>query len=199
MTIRATLPMLAVLLGGGLLFLATDGFRAITTEGARRIGVAENPVPVPDLLLEDMNGRTVSITPVSGETVLVEFIYTSCPIVCQEAAIDFAEIRDRLIASGSRARLVSVSFDPEKDDTKAMSDYGAAHGADGGYWTVARPDASDLNRLLNTFGVTVIPDEWLGYQHNAAIHFIDGQGRLAGIFDTDAIGAVVERVVSADE
>ena len=193
------LPVLAALMGGGLLFQATDGFRAVTTEGARRIDVAENPTLVPDIVLEGMDGKTVSLRPIRHETVLVEFIYTSCPVVCQEAAVDFARIKDSLAEAQANVRLISVSFDPVQDTPGAMSEYGAYHGADGTVWTVARPDRGDLDRLLNRFGITVIPDEWFGYQHNAAIHLVDGAGRLAAIYDTDAVKQVIDKVLQPDD
>jgi len=194
MMARIVLPLLAVLLGGGLLFKATDGLRAVTMEGARRIAVAETQPAVPDVMLETMQGALVPLRSSGGETLLVEFVYTSCPVVCQLAASDFAEIRDRFSASGAKVRMISVSFDPQRDDPAAMAAYGEAHGADGRIWTVARPRPGDLNRLLDVFGVTVIPDEWLGFEHNAAIHVIDGTGRLVSIFDTDAVDAVVSAV-----
>lgn len=196
MTLRFVSPLLVALLGGGLLFQATDGFRAVTTEGARRLHVAENPYPVPDIRLQAMDETLIPLRPEAAETVLVEFIYTTCPTICQIAAIDFARIRDRLVEAGVEVRLLSVSFDPLYDDPRALRAYGGAHGADGRVWTVARPDPMDLEGLLDEFGVTVIPDEWVGYQHNAAIHIIDGTGRLVAIHDIDAVDTVVAEVLS---
>ena len=80
-----------------------------------------------------------------------------------------------------------MSFDPERDDPEALSVYGEAHGADGAAWTVARPRSEDLPALLERFGVVVIPDNWGGYAHNAAIHLIDRKGRFARLFDIDAV------------
>ena len=176
------------------LALATDGFRAVTTEGARRIAVAEARPEVPPFQLQSMADEVIPLRPRDGEILLVEFVYTTCPVICQTAAVDFAQIRDSLAARGAKVRLLSVSFDPLGDDLEAMSRYGAAHGAKGKLWTVARPDSKDLTSLLDFFGVTVIPDPWLGFEHNAAIHLIDSQGRFVEIFDTDAIQEVVDAV-----
>jgi len=64
----------------------------------------------------------------------------------------------------------------------------------GNIWTIARPTVEDLEVLMKLFGVTVIPDEWGGFQHNAAIHVIDGDGKFSAVFDTDAVTAVVSHV-----
>ncbi|AAV97317.1 SCO1/SenC family protein (plasmid) [Ruegeria pomeroyi DSS-3] len=190
----ALASVLAAVIGGGFLWYATDGAQAFTSEAARRLDVARSPRPVPAVRLEDMNDRTIALTPQNGEVVLVEFIYTVCGDICQIAAGDFAAIRDKLRAQGADVRLISVSFDPLRDTPEQMRIYGENHDADGNIWTVARPALDDLEALLTLFGVTVIPDEWGGFQHNAAIHVIDGEGRFSAVFDTDAVAAVVDRV-----
>lgn len=191
MLTRSLPSLLAAVAGGGILWLATDGARAFTSEAARRLDVLQSPRKVPEVLLEDMASRQVPLLPQAGEVVLVEFIYTVCGDICQTAAADFAGIRDHLQAQGVQARLLSVSFDPERDTPEQMSIYGDAHEADGIMWTIARPTQKDLPGLLKLFDVTVIPDEWGGFQHNAAIHVISGDGRFSAVYDTDAVEAVV--------
>ena len=187
-------PVIAAALGAAAFWEATDGLRALTAEGARRIAVAEAPVPTPDVRLETMRGEIVPLRPQNGEVVLVEFIFTTCPVICQAAAIDFAALRDDLVATGADVRMISISFDPTRDDLEAMLDYGERHGADGRIWTVARPSAQDPPDLLKTFGVTVIPDEWEGFQHNAAIHLIRPDGGFSAIFDTEAVDEAARAV-----
>ena len=190
--LRRLLPTcLAALLGGGILWQATDGARAFTSEAARRIDVAEAPRLVPDRQLEDMSAQHIPLLPQQGETVLVEFIYTVCGDICQIASGEFAELRNQLRARGVPVRMISVSFDPERDTPAQMAEFGDLHEADGRIWTIARPNASDLPELLDLFGVVVIPDEWGGYQHNAAIHVLNRDGRFEAVFDIDDIDGVV--------
>ncbi|MEH6631521.1 MAG: SCO family protein [Halopseudomonas aestusnigri] len=199
MTTRLIFPLLAALLGGGFLWQSTDGLRAITTEEARRISVAENPRPVPEAYLEAMDGTSVALLPQHNETVLVEFIYTSCGDICQVAALDFSEIRDQLALENADVRMISISFDPEQDTPDKLSYYGEAHNADGTLWTVARPISlsgeTSLSDLLNLFGVTVIANEWGGFEHNTAIHMIDENGQFSQVFDIDDVDQVVTTVL----
>ncbi|MFY0681647.1 MAG: SCO family protein [Thalassovita sp.] len=178
-------------LGLSGLWGATDGGQAFTSEAARRLDVARHPRPVPPIQLEDMSGQLLPLQPQGGEVVLVEFIYTVCGDICQIAAGDFAEIRDRLAALGKPVRMISLSFDPARDTTEQMALYGEVHDADGEIWTVARPTLGDLPAMLDLFDVTVIPDEWGGFQHNAAIHVIENDSRFSAVFDTDATEAVL--------
>ena len=77
--------------------------------------------------------------------------------------------------------LVSISFDVAGDSTSRLREYAAHYGAETGRWRIARlRNASDLRALLRAFGIVVIPDGVGGFQHNAAIHLLNTEGRLAG-------------------
>ncbi len=191
MMVRALPSVLVASIGMGTLWHATDGVQAFTSEAARRLDVERAPRPVPALQLEDMSGQLLPLSPQGQEVVLVEFIYTVCGDICQIAAADFAEIRDQLELREVPVRMISVSFDPERDTPEQMATYGEVHETDGKMWTIARPRSEDLPALLKLFDVTVIPDEWGGFQHNAAIHVIHRDGRFSAVFDTDAIDAVL--------
>jgi protein SCO1/2 len=184
----------AALLGVAGLYQATDGLTAFTAEGARRVAVATHQPIAPDIMFEDMNGTAQSLRPQSGETVLVEFIYTTCPTVCQTAGGEFAQLRDELTASGTPVRMMSVSFDPEHDSLEALKNYADLHTASGTPWTVARVGADQRDQILDFFNVTVIADEWGGFQHNTAVLLIAPDGRHTGVFDTDAITQIADAV-----
>jgi protein SCO1/2 len=171
---------------GAALWQATDGLRAFTTEGARRLAVLEQPRPVPDARLIDMRGRELTLTDEIGWTEVVEFIYTTCPTICTALGESFARLRSDIDAAGlaDRVRLISISFDLARDGPEALRDYAEAHGADGHAWTVARPENEQaLNSLLKAFDVIVIPDGAGGFVHNAALHVIGQNGKLKAIFD----------------
>ena len=179
----------AVTAGLAVLAAVTDGFRAVTTEGAWRLSVNERPRPLPDATFLDQFGRAFRLSGLRGRPVLVEFLYTSCPAICGLLASQFQAMPDAL-AERSRGRevvLLSVSFDPERDGVTELADYAARLGSDGRIWRIARVNTPDeLRNLLDAFGVVVLPDDGGGFVHNAAIYLIDAQGRLAGVYDPDA-------------
>lgn len=176
----------AVLVGGATLAAATDGFAALTTESARRLAATREAPQMPQTPVETVTGARMTV-PVPGRATVVEFIYTSCPDICQTAGDQMAQLADR-IGTGPLAgqvQLMSVSFDPARDDPERLGWYAEGHGADGTTWTVARPDASDLPLLLAAYGVTVIPDRIGGFVHNTALHVVAPDGRLRAILDMD--------------
>jgi protein SCO1 len=182
----AAVALVIALLGSLALWQGTDGLRAFTTEGARRLSVLKQPRPVPDARLVDMRGQAMTLADEGGRAIIVEFIYTTCPTLCISLGESFAKLRNEIITAGlsDRTRLISISFDLARDGPEALRDYADAHGADGRLWITARPENEQaLQALLKVFGVTVIPDGAGGFVHNAALHVVDRQGRLEAIFD----------------
>jgi protein SCO1/2 len=168
--------------GGALFSSGTDGFRAFTSEQARRLAVEESPRDLPRVALEDQDGIPFVLGDYGGQRVAVSFIYTQCASSCALLSAGFQKI----FRAGSGVRLVSISFDP-RDTPARLKEYGIHFGADGTTWRFAAVrDTTDISRLLRAFGVVVIPDGRGDFQHNAAVHVLDAGGRLARVLDTDA-------------
>lgn len=186
---RSLLSALAIaVLGIGTLAWGTDGFHAFTDEGARRHAVRTNPRPVPAVVLQDQDGRRFDMRELRGRLVAVEFIYVNCPTVCRALGEAFQRVRDALPAErlGRDVVMLSISFDPRRDVPTRLGDYALRHTADGDAWRVARvEDEAELESLLRAFGIVVIPDGFGGFEHNAALHLVDRDGRLVRIDDFD--------------
>jgi protein SCO1 len=187
-----------VVFGAAGLWAATDGGRALTAEGARRLRALEAPELVPDVILTDRHGETARLRRGDGSVTLVEFIYTTCPTLCQSAGAAFLQLQERLRAHGLAAhvQLLSVTFDLERDGPGELAAYEQWHHADGRQWRVVRPAPHELAPLLKAFAVVVLPDPLVGFQHNAAIHVVDDSGRLVGIFDLEDVDNAVQRVAA---
>jgi protein SCO1 len=169
----------------------TFGLRAWTTEEIRRLRVQAEPPVLSVLQLTSSNGA--SFRPWGGpqgsrRVWLVTFIYTRCPTLCTTLGIEFERLQ-RALGQDPRddhVRLLSISFDPAHDDTRALQAYAAQHHADPARWIVAVPSsASALAKLERETGIVVIQDGLGGYTHNAAIHVVLDDGRLVRIFAFD--------------
>jgi protein SCO1/2 len=185
---RTALASVTLLFAGAVgLAAATDGFRAFTSETARRVAVRRRPADLPVVALENQSGARFTLADLRGRWLLVDFIYTRCPTFCTGLGGDFARLQQQLarpIAQG-RVQLLSISFDPTHDPPSQLAAYlGRFQGAGMMGWQAARPVTLDgLQRLTEAFGITVIADRHGGYTHNAAIHLVDPGGRLVDIFD----------------
>ena len=183
--LTATLVAVAAILAAGFTAASqlTLGFRAWTTEDARRIAVAERPVDLSALPVVTPAGaeRDLWSSPAT-KAWLVTFIYTRCPTVCLTLGSEFQQLQPAL-DSAPGVRLASLSFDRAHDSPAALGDYARRFGADPQRWVVAAPSSDDaLRRVLAETGVVVIPDGMGGYAHNAAIHVIVPPGKLVRVF-----------------
>ena len=186
--VRTLLASLAILAAGiAVLAYSTDGFRAYTTETARRIGVHEHPPTVPPFALQTAAGTHTSFEALRGRWLLIDFIYTRCMTYCSVQGGEFANLQRRLagpIAAG-KVTLLSVSFDP-RDEPAQLADYQQRFSDRGAGWIAARPvDRANRVALMHLFGVTAVPDGLGGFVHNAAINVVNPQGRLVAILDWD--------------
>jgi len=185
--------------GGSLLWRGTDGFRALTSEQARRRAIAQAPRVLPVVALEDQDGRPFTLGAYRGRPTAVDFVYTQCQSICPLLSAGFQRL-DRAEGSGrpdERLQLVSITFDP-RDTPARLREYASHYQADGSTWRFARVgDTRELAPLLQAFGIVVIPDARGGFQHNAAVHVLDAQGRLARVLDADAPSAEVARAAAA--
>ncbi len=194
--LRTSIASVALALAGAALLAgATDGFRAFTAEAARRIAVRERPVMVPPVVLETQSGERIELTDLRGKWLLIDFIYTGCQTLCLSLGSDFSRLQDDLagpIARG-QVRLLSISFDPSNDPPRELAAYLDRFHRRGAGWLAARPtNDAGLAELKQRFGITVLPDGFGGYAHNAAIHLVDPQGRIVEIVDLGARGEIIE-------
>lgn len=172
--------------GVATLAAASDGFRAFTSQAALRLDVAEQPRPLPTVVLETAQGERIPLSSLRGRWLLVDFIYTRCTTYCMVQGGVFARVQRELAGPIARDKvaLLSISFDPRHDGPTQLAGYLQRMGGRGERWIVARPaDAAGLQALLRSFGVVVLPDGLGGYVHNAAINVVDPQGRLVAVTD----------------
>lgn len=190
--VRRGLIALPLALGAGVgaVGLGTNGFRLFTSEGVRRDAVARQPRALPDVQFEDQDGRHFALSDLRGRLVLLEFVYTRCATLCLALGSAFQQLRQRIAQAHPAAGvlLLTVSFDPAYDDPPRLAEFAERHGGAGPDWRFARPrDEVGLAALLAACGIVVRPDRYGGFDHNAAIHLIDREGRLARVLGLAAL------------
>lgn len=185
-----------ILFGSLVLWFSTDGLQALTSEGARRLIIEKQTPMMPNITLETMIGAKTRLLNESGHVTVVEFIYTTCPFICQVDGGYLNRLQNEIKKRdlGDKVRIISISFDPLVDRFEELSYYAKRHNADGQIWTIVRPNIEDLKPLLKAFGVVVIPDTEGGYVHNSALHIIDQRGRLSFILDSNDVQGALKNI-----
>lgn len=198
--LRPTLLALAAccLTGMLALYAATAGFRVVSTEAGRRLALERRPAPLPPTVVRRaLDGRSLSLgadLASDRRAAIVTFVYTRCQSICSVTGTELQQLQARIRSRGleRRVRLLTISFDPA-DDGAALTAYARRMGADPRLWRFyGIADAAGRRRLLEVFGIVVVPAPPGDFVHNAAYHVIDRDGRLARIVDIGAADAALD-------
>jgi protein SCO1/2 len=115
---------------------------------------------VPDVKLVNQDGRPLSPKQFRGRALVVNFVYTRCPLPdqCPLLSANFARLNSALLADEGlrkRAHLLSVTLDPEYDKPSVLKAYGSTYaGGKFDNWDFATGDPSEVRRLAEFFGLT---------------------------------------------
>jgi len=102
--------------------------------------------------LLDQHGHQVSLADLKGEPILFDFIYTSCPGECLALTMRMKRIADELGPElGKRARLVSITVDPEHDQSAQLLKYASDQGADINGWLFLTGTPSQIDDVMKRF------------------------------------------------
>lgn len=143
--------------------------------------------PVPPFSLVDQDGQPVRRSDFEGQAFAVTFIYTSCPVpdFCPLMSRRFAALQPRLQERfGERARLLSISFDPERDTPAVLANYAAQYTDDTQRWTFATGTPEAIAQLAAAFGVFTKEGQGDDQQivHNLTTAVVGPEGRVRQIW-----------------
>ena len=148
----------------------------------------EPGAPAPDAMLVDQHGVARRVSAFRGQALAVTFVYTRCPIpnFCPLMDRHFKTAQDAIRqdpALRGRVRLLSVSFDPERDRPPVLAAHAREMSADPEIWSFLTGERAEVERFASRFGVSIVqPDA--GAQditHNLRTAVIDPEGKIVAI------------------
>lgn len=109
---------------------------------------------IPDVELLDQDGRKIRFYTdlVKGQTVAINFIFTTCTTICPPLGATFARVQKELGDKvGRDVRFISISVDPATDTPERLKAWGAKfHAGDG--WTFVTGSKPQVDELLRALG-----------------------------------------------
>ena len=116
--------------------------------------------PLPPFRLIDQNGTDVTNHSFAGKTVVLTFIFTTCPVpnFCPRMSQQFSELQEAVESDPTlrgSVQLLSISFDPEHDKPATLAAYGAAFKQHPGTWRFATGTQAEIDRLTSEFSVYI--------------------------------------------
>ena len=156
---------------------APEGNDAAVTPPSPVVEIGET---VPDFTLIDQARQPVTLSALRGKVVALNFIYTNCalPQFCFRLANHFGSIQRRFGAlMGKDLILLTVTFDPARDQPERLAEYAKQWNADSSSWHFLTGAVPDVRRVCSLFGVQAFRDDGL-MNHSSRTAVIDRQGRL---------------------
>ena len=158
---------------------------------------------VPDFALIDQRRQRVTLSEFVGKVVAVNFIYTSCalPNFCYRISNNFGVVQRRFREQlGRDLVLLTVTFDPQRDQPETLARYAENWKADPATWHFLTGAVPDVQRVTHMFGMDFFPDEGL-MDHSLHTAIIDRQRKLvANIegnqFTADQLADLVKEVLN---
>jgi protein SCO1/2 len=151
---------------------------------------AHEPKPgdeMPDVKLVNQDGRPFNTRQLKGRALVVTFIYTRCPMPdqCPLMSANFAQLNAALVADAElrkKARLLSVTLDPEFDKPEVLRSYAATYaGGKFDNWDFATGDPADVRRFAEFFGL-IYKAEGGQVTHSLRTAVVGADGKLLKIY-----------------
>lgn len=129
---------------------------------------------IADYELTDQDGKKFKLSDYKGKPLLVSFIYTTCPDICNSLVATlvpaFEEIKKGL---GDKFNAIVVGFDAEYDTPEMMKEFGLHHETDFNAVRFASGDKETIARMVRDFGFYYKELEDGGFKHMGLVSMLD--------------------------
>lgn len=160
------------LLAGTLPAQEVDEHAQHRAAAAAQVQVSTHAYSIPDVVLRDSDGKPVALRTLLApqSPVVMNFIYTSCTTICPVMTASLLQLQGRLAKTAVKPRYVSISIDPDFDNSRILKAYAARYGAD---WLFLTGSRADVLRVLSSF------ESWRGSKANHAAVTLMRPGKSA--------------------
>ena len=143
---------------------------------------------IPNFALYDQEGRVVQSARFRGKQIMLNFIYSRCPVatMCPASTAKMMQAQKSARETGVKnLELVSISLEPSYDTPGVLKDYATARGIDTSNFSFLTGPQNAIDDLLTQFGVIA---EFKGgvVNHTLATLLIDENGKIVHRTDGSA-------------
>jgi protein SCO1/2 len=118
----------------------------------------------------------------NGKVKLLTFFLINCPdSVCPLTMQDFTHLQEELKKKGwfgEEVELVSITFDPARDDMESIREYSQYFKADPEGWHFLRGEEEEIAAIAEQLNYVYSVREDGSAMHAATMYLLDGQNRL---------------------
>lgn len=150
----------------------------------RTIGMVRRAQPTPSPhaampQLVDQRGQKFTLDSLRGTPLAITFVSAHCTDACPLINAQFAETARRIQHEKIRARLLTITLDPEHDSPADMRELARRFSANHHYWLLAAGARPDVHAVMRAFGVIDIEGKrGESDRHTTFVYLLDARGNL---------------------
>jgi protein SCO1/2 len=149
---------------------------------------------VPDFTLTNQDGKKFSLKDYRGKALAITFIYRECPLpeFCVKMSKYFSDMANQIAADPEgkkKVRLMSISFDPERDTPEKLKQYGLGYLGknakdDFTVWQLAVGPDKEVRAIADFFGLRYETDanDKTQINHSLVTAVVSPEGKVTRIF-----------------
>ncbi len=186
-----------VWVGFGLLLVLLGAMYLLSVMEVKQARARALPVlgQVADFTLTNENGQVTTLADLTNHVWVADIIFTRCAASCPIMTHEMRLLQDALPAD-SKAKLVSLTTDPDYDTPVILKRYSDHYGADSNRWmflTGTKREIAGLATSSLKLGSTPVAlkdqkDPVDLFVHSTIFVAVDKHARLRGIFQTEGDG-----------
>jgi protein SCO1/2 len=162
---------------------------------------------VPSFTLINQDGQNVSLSDLSGKCILMDFIYTRCPManMCPKSSSNFAQVQSQVERELSdkyvdKVSLITLSFDSTYDTPEKLKQYGERYGANFSIWQFLSGDNESTRQVMDGFGVYYNETSSGKFDHTMMAVLIDQESNVrnryyGNIYEIESVMDDIQQLV----
>lgn len=130
-----------------------------------------------DYTFLNRSGGKVRLSDYRGKPLVINMIYTHCPLVCATTTRNLGVLKLSRDALGPDSfAVLTIGFDTEYDTPQAMDDYANRMDVKLPNWEFVSADAKTIRKLSKDLGFVFFTSPVGGFDHITQTTFVDGKG-----------------------
>jgi protein SCO1/2 len=154
---------------------------------------AQTGKEIPDFNLTNQDGKRFSMKDYRGKALAITFIYAQCPLpdYCIKMSTNFSDLANHVRNTDlqDKIRLLSISFDPQRDTPEKLKQYGVGYlGKDAPpdftVWQLAVGADKEVRAVADFFGLRyeIDPNDKTQFNHSLRTAVVAPDGKVTKIF-----------------
>ena len=161
------------------------------------------PKQMPDFSLTSSTGKTLKLSDLQGQYVMMFFGYTHCPDICPMSLADFKSVKKALGNDAAKVRFVFISVDGSRDTPEVLNNYVNAFDTD---FIGLTGNETDVAKIGINYGVHFEKQKATGTEaaylvaHTTYSYLLDAKGRWSMVFPfktpSESVATDIRKVMS---